>query len=117
MWPTGSTCDALHRFSRVCSRVMQIVVSPAELAVARTTVVDEGIRTVVAGESSLVRLSLVDRFGNTVDAPSALSARVTIQVDPHLPQPPFSTLALRAELVGSHGRWKRACLQTAHMTI
>jgi hypothetical protein len=23
----------------------------------------------------------------------------------------------RVELVGSHGRWKRPCLQTAHMTI
>ena len=26
-------------------------------------------------------------------------------------------MILRVDLVGSHGRWKRPCLQTAHMTI
>jgi hypothetical protein len=33
---------------------------------------------------------------------------------------PVRTLPLRharVDLVGSHGRWKRPCLQTAHMTI
>jgi hypothetical protein len=30
---------------------------------------------------------------------------------------PHDHMILRVDLVGSHGRWKRTCLQTAHMTI
>jgi hypothetical protein len=30
---------------------------------------------------------------------------------------PHDHMILRVDLVGSHGRWKRPCLQTAHMTI
>ena len=30
---------------------------------------------------------------------------------------PHDHMILRLDLVGSHGRWKRPCLQTAHMTI
>jgi hypothetical protein len=30
---------------------------------------------------------------------------------------PQGHMILSVELVGSHGRWKRPCLQTAHMTI
>ena len=30
---------------------------------------------------------------------------------------PHDHMILRVELVGSHARWKRPCLQTAHMTI
>jgi hypothetical protein len=36
------------------------------------------------------------------------------------PLPSNSThdhMILRVDLVGSHARWKRPCLQTAHMTI
>jgi hypothetical protein len=39
-------------------------------------------------------------------------------VRPTLPSnSPHDHMMLRVELVGSHGRWKRPCLQTAHMTI
>jgi hypothetical protein len=30
---------------------------------------------------------------------------------------PHDDMILRVDRVGSHGRWKRPCLQTAHMTI
>ena len=30
---------------------------------------------------------------------------------------PHDHMILRVDLVDSHGRWKRPCLQTAHMTI
>jgi hypothetical protein len=30
---------------------------------------------------------------------------------------PHDHMILRVDLVGSHARWKRPCLQTAHMTI
>jgi hypothetical protein len=30
---------------------------------------------------------------------------------------PHDHIILRVDLVGSHGRWKRPCLQTAHMTV
>jgi hypothetical protein len=30
---------------------------------------------------------------------------------------PHDHMILRVDLVGEHGRWKRPCLQTAHMTI
>jgi hypothetical protein len=30
---------------------------------------------------------------------------------------PHDHMILRVDLVGSHGRWKRPCLPTAHMTI
>lgn len=55
------------------------MVSPGPVVVGDTTLVDAGIRSVVAGVSSMVQLSLVDRFGNTVDSPAALVARVTLQ--------------------------------------
>lgn len=55
------------------------MVSPGPVVVRDTTLVDAGIRLVVAGVRSMVQLSLVDRFGNTVEPPAALMARVTLQ--------------------------------------
>jgi hypothetical protein len=49
------------------------------VVIGDTTIVDAGIRLVVAGVRSTVQLSLVDRFGNTVDSPAALVARVMLQ--------------------------------------
>jgi hypothetical protein len=37
-----------------------------------------------------------------------VEACLQVRVNPH---------ERRNDLVGSHGRWKRPCLQTAHMTI
>jgi hypothetical protein len=43
---------------------------------------------------------------------------LTREVETPLPSnSPHEHMILRVELVGSHGRWKRPCLQTAHMTI
>jgi hypothetical protein len=43
---------------------------------------------------------------------------LTWEVERSLPSnSPHDHMILRVELVGSHGRWKRPCLQTAHMTI
>jgi hypothetical protein len=40
------------------------------------------------------------------------------EVDTPLPsKSPHDQMILRVDLVDSHGRWKRPCLQTAHMTI
>jgi hypothetical protein len=46
-----------------------------------------------------------------------LVAHVTREVETPLPSnSPHDHMILRVDLVGSHGRWKRPCLQTAHMT-
>jgi hypothetical protein len=43
---------------------------------------------------------------------------LTREVETPLPSnSPHDHMLLREDLVGSHGRWKRPCLQTAHMTI
>jgi hypothetical protein len=43
---------------------------------------------------------------------------LTREVETPLPSnSPHEHMILRVDLVGSHGRWKRPCLQTAHMTI
>jgi hypothetical protein len=43
---------------------------------------------------------------------------LTREVETPLPSnSPHDHMILRVDLVGSHGRWKRPCLQTAHMTI
>jgi hypothetical protein len=43
---------------------------------------------------------------------------LTREVETPLPSnSPHDHMILRVELVGSHGRWKRPCLQTAHMSI
>jgi hypothetical protein len=43
---------------------------------------------------------------------------LTREVETPLPSnSPHDHMILRGDLVGSHGRWKRPCLQTAHMTI
>jgi hypothetical protein len=43
---------------------------------------------------------------------------LTREVDTPLPSnSPYDHMILRVDLVGSHGRWKRPCLQTAHMTL
>jgi hypothetical protein len=36
---------------------------------------------------------------------------------PSAPKSSHDHMILRVELVGSHGRWKRPCLLTTHMTI
>jgi hypothetical protein len=43
---------------------------------------------------------------------------LTREVETPLPSnSPHDPMMLRVDLVGSHGRWKRPCLQTAHMTL
>jgi hypothetical protein len=43
---------------------------------------------------------------------------LTREVETRLPSnSPHDHMILRGDLVGSHGRWKRPCLETAHMTI
>jgi hypothetical protein len=43
---------------------------------------------------------------------------LTREVERPLPSnSPHDHMILRVDLVGSHGRWKRPCLQTAHKTI
>jgi hypothetical protein len=43
---------------------------------------------------------------------------LTREVETPLPaNSPHDHLILRVDLVDSHGRWKRPCMQTAHMTI
>jgi hypothetical protein len=43
---------------------------------------------------------------------------LTREVETPLPShSPHDHMILRGDLVGSHGRWKRPCLHTAHMTI
>jgi hypothetical protein len=43
---------------------------------------------------------------------------LTREVDTPLPSnSPHDHMILREDLVGSHGRWTRPCLQTAHVTI
>jgi hypothetical protein len=47
-----------------------------------------------------------------------VSGGLTREVETPLPSnSPRDHMVLRVDLVGSHGRWKRPCLQTAHMTI
>jgi hypothetical protein len=55
-----------------------------------------------------------------VEAPVRESAPggLTREVETPLPSnSPHDHMILRVDLEGSHGRWKRPCLQTAHMTI
>jgi hypothetical protein len=43
---------------------------------------------------------------------------LTREVETPLPSnSPHDPMVLRVDLVGSHGRWKRPCLETAHMTL
>jgi hypothetical protein len=46
--------------------------------------------------------------------PGGLSREVETPLPSNSPHYP---MILREDLVGSHGRWKRPCLQTAHMTL
>jgi hypothetical protein len=57
-----------------------------------------------AGERERMILR-VDRVGSTREAETPLHSNS-----------PHDQMILRVELVDSHGRWKRPCRQTAHMT-
>jgi hypothetical protein len=78
----------------------------------------------VAAAVTVVRVVLLERWPDFKTANDASNLQVLAPLQGNVLEifqvaalPVRPRLGSETELVGSHGRWKRPCLQTAHMTI